>query len=114
MSVHRQRALGIDAHAKGARTDPAGSAAHAASLRNVSYDVAVIGCGRVGLPLALAFADRGLTTLGIDTNSSRLDAVREGRMPFDVEKNGAGQGYASFCASRLCTCSAIASNSPAI
>lgn len=49
----------------------------------MSYDVAVIGCGRVGLPLALAFADRGLATLGIDTNSSRLDAVREGRMPFD-------------------------------
>ena len=30
----------------------------------MSYDVAVIGCGRVGLPLALAFADHGLRTLG--------------------------------------------------
>jgi UDP-N-acetyl-D-mannosaminuronic acid dehydrogenase len=46
-------------------------------------DVAVIGCGRVGLPLALAFADAGLTTIGVDNDRSRLDAVRERRMPFD-------------------------------
>lgn len=49
----------------------------------MSYDVAIIGCGRVGLPLALAFADRGQRVLGIDTDASRLDAVRSGRMPFD-------------------------------
>jgi UDP-N-acetyl-D-mannosaminuronic acid dehydrogenase len=48
----------------------------------MSYDVAVIGCGRVGLPLALAFADRGMRVLGVDTDASRLDAVRSGRMPF--------------------------------
>lgn len=49
----------------------------------MTYDVAIIGCGRVGLPLALAFADRGLRVLGVDTDASRLDAVRSGRMPFD-------------------------------
>ena len=27
-------------------------------------DVAVVGLGRVGLPLALSFADRGLSTIG--------------------------------------------------
>jgi UDP-N-acetyl-D-mannosaminuronic acid dehydrogenase len=48
----------------------------------MSYDVAIIGCGRVGLPLALAFADRGLRTLGIDNDAERLGAVRSGRMPF--------------------------------
>jgi UDP-N-acetyl-D-mannosaminuronic acid dehydrogenase len=46
------------------------------------YDVAIIGCGRVGLPLALAFADSGLRTLGIDNDPERLAAVRDRRMPF--------------------------------
>jgi UDP-N-acetyl-D-mannosaminuronic acid dehydrogenase len=46
------------------------------------YDVAVIGLGRVGLPLALAFADAGLRVLGIDNDPDRLDAVRSKRMPF--------------------------------
>jgi len=46
-------------------------------------DVAIIGTGRVGLPLALAFADRGLQVLGIDRAPHILDAVREGRMPFE-------------------------------
>src|SRR5271169_956736 len=45
-------------------------------------DVAVIGLGRVGLPLALSFADRGLRVVGIDNDPARLGAVREGRMPF--------------------------------
>ena len=49
----------------------------------MAFDVAIIGCGRVGLPLALAFADHGLQTLGVDNDLSRLGAVREGRMPFD-------------------------------
>ena len=49
----------------------------------MSADVAVIGLGRVGLPLALAFADRGLSVIGVDNNAALLEAVRGGRMPFD-------------------------------
>jgi UDP-N-acetyl-D-mannosaminuronic acid dehydrogenase len=45
-------------------------------------DVSVIGLGRVGLPLALSFADRGLGVVGIDNDPARLSAVAEGRMPF--------------------------------
>src|SRR4051794_6611701 len=48
----------------------------------MSYDVSIVGLGRVGLPLALSFADRGLSVLGIDKDADRLDSVREGRMPF--------------------------------
>jgi UDP-N-acetyl-D-mannosaminuronic acid dehydrogenase len=48
----------------------------------MSYDVSVIGLGRVGLPLALAFADAGLRVLGVDNDGERLDALRAGRMPF--------------------------------
>ncbi len=44
--------------------------------------VAVIGLGRVGLPLALSFADRGLQVLGIDHDRALLDSVRAGKMPF--------------------------------
>jgi UDP-N-acetyl-D-mannosaminuronic acid dehydrogenase len=45
-------------------------------------DVSVIGLGRVGLPLALCFADAGLSVLGVDKDPERLDALRAGRMPF--------------------------------
>jgi UDP-N-acetyl-D-mannosaminuronic acid dehydrogenase len=47
-----------------------------------SADVSVVGLGRVGLPLALSFAERGLSVIGIDNDPARLDAVRQGRMPF--------------------------------
>ncbi|MDE3069965.1 MAG: nucleotide sugar dehydrogenase [Acidobacteriota bacterium] len=49
---------------------------------NGDADVAVIGLGRVGLPLALSFAARGLSVIGIDNDPERLSAVRDGRMPF--------------------------------
>lgn len=45
-------------------------------------DVAVVGLGRVGLPLALSFADRGLQVIGIDNDAARLGAIADGRMPF--------------------------------
>jgi UDP-N-acetyl-D-mannosaminuronic acid dehydrogenase len=45
-------------------------------------DVSVVGLGRVGLPLALSFADRGLRTIGVDNDPARLEAVRAGTMPF--------------------------------
>jgi UDP-N-acetyl-D-mannosaminuronic acid dehydrogenase len=49
---------------------------------HLTTDVAVIGLGRVGLPLALSFADRGLSTIGIDNDPARLESVRAGTMPF--------------------------------
>jgi UDP-N-acetyl-D-mannosaminuronic acid dehydrogenase len=48
----------------------------------MSFDVSIVGLGRVGLPLALSFVDRGLSVLGIDKDSERLDSVRAGTMPF--------------------------------
>src|SRR6516225_1344190 len=44
--------------------------------------VSVIGLGRVGLPLALSFADRGVRVLGVDHDPAVLASVRAGRMPF--------------------------------
>src|SRR3954454_23842329 len=45
------------------------------------YDVAIIGTGRIGLPLALSFAASGLSVLGVDNDAERLAAIRERRMP---------------------------------
>jgi UDP-N-acetyl-D-mannosaminuronic acid dehydrogenase len=53
------------------------------SVPQSNAEVAVIGLGRVGLPLALSFADRGLTVIGVDNDPARLLALREGRMPFE-------------------------------
>jgi len=44
--------------------------------------VAIVGLGRIGLPLALSFADRGLEVIGVDREPRVLDQVRDGRMPF--------------------------------
>lgn len=47
------------------------------------YQVCVIGgCGRVGLPLAIAFADRGLKVAVYDIDRQRLKTVQAGKMPF--------------------------------
>jgi UDP-N-acetyl-D-mannosaminuronic acid dehydrogenase len=46
------------------------------------FDVSVVGLGRVGLPLALSFADRGLSVLGVDKDGGILEALRAGRIPF--------------------------------
>ncbi len=48
----------------------------------MALDVSVIGLGRIGLPLAVSFADRGLRVLGVEKDPERLAAIREGRMPF--------------------------------
>jgi UDP-N-acetyl-D-mannosaminuronic acid dehydrogenase len=47
-------------------------------------DVVVVGgCGHVGLPLGLAFAERGLQVALYDVNQAAVDEVASGRMPFD-------------------------------
>lgn len=58
------------------------------------YDVAVVGIGRVGLPLALAMRSAGLSVLGIDKDQSVLRQVTAGEMPFD--EPGCGQILRDF------------------
>ena len=53
-----------------------------------TYDVcAVGGCGRVGLPLSLAFAGKGLNVVIYDLNRDRLETVKGGVLPF-LEEGG--------------------------
>jgi len=49
---------------------------------SAARSLSVIGLGRVGLPLALSFADRGVQVLGVDHDRALLESVRAGRMPF--------------------------------
>lgn len=44
--------------------------------------VAVVGLGRVGLPLALAFAAKGLRVVGVERDPRTRAAIAEQRMPF--------------------------------
>src|SRR3984957_1281820 len=47
------------------------------------HDVVVVGgCGHVGLPLGLAFADSGLDVILYDTNAAVVNVVNGGVMPF--------------------------------
>ena len=43
---------------------------------------AVVGIGRVGLPLALFLADKGFTVYGVDVDSQKVNLISEGKMPF--------------------------------
>jgi UDP-N-acetyl-D-mannosaminuronic acid dehydrogenase len=54
-----------------------------------SRDVVIVGgCGRAGLPLGLAFADRGLSVALLDIDEQAVRRVAAGEMPFD-EPGGA-------------------------
>ena len=41
--------------------------------------VGIVGLGYVGLPLAVAFAEAGVTAIGVDVDAERVDALRAGR-----------------------------------
>jgi UDP-N-acetyl-D-mannosaminuronic acid dehydrogenase len=57
-------------------------------------DVVIIGgCGRVGLPLGVAFASRGLAVTLYDVNSAAVDVVNAGRLPF--AEDGAAEPLAA-------------------
>lgn len=49
----------------------------------MDHDICIVGgCGHVGLPLALTFAQRGLKVAVHDINDRAVERVRSGRMPF--------------------------------
>lgn len=47
------------------------------------YDVCIVGgLGRVGLPLAVAFADKSLNVVIYDLDKNKAETVKKGLMPF--------------------------------
>lgn len=54
----------------------------------MDYDVCIIGgCGHVGLPLGIAFADQGMNVVLYDINQTAIDMVNAGKLPF-MEEGG--------------------------
>lgn len=49
-------------------------------------NIAVIGIGRVGLPLCLVLAKTGFTVYGIGRNPERIERLKKGEMPFVENK----------------------------
>lgn len=54
-----------------------------AKIEDKSVKVGVIGLGYVGLPLSLAFAERGVTTLGFDIDPAKIEAIHGGNSYID-------------------------------
>lgn len=47
--------------------------------------IAVIGLGKIGLPLAAQFADKGHEVVGVDINAKTVDTINAGNEPFPGE-----------------------------
>ena len=58
-------------------------------MNNKKYDICIVGgCGHVGLPLAIMFADKGQRVCVYDINRASIEKIKKGAMPFYEE--GAG------------------------
>lgn len=49
--------------------------------------IAVIGLGKIGLPLAVQYASKGHSVIGVDVNSETVRSVNLGQEPFPGEEN---------------------------
>ncbi len=47
--------------------------------------IAVVGLGKIGLPLAVQFATKGHTVLGVDIDTTTVEAINQSREPFPGE-----------------------------
>ncbi|MFH8093092.1 MAG: nucleotide sugar dehydrogenase [Candidatus Aenigmatarchaeota archaeon] len=51
-------------------------------VKQNDFTLGVIGIGRVGLPLALVFANSGIRVIGIDKNKDYIEKIKRGEKPF--------------------------------
>src|SRR5438067_1364827 len=58
------------------------STVEAANAKDVGNITIVGGCGHVGLPLGMAFANKGFQVDLLDLSRERVTAVNAGKMPF--------------------------------
>ena len=45
--------------------------------------LALIGCGKMGLPLAVQAASKGISVIGVDINENLVSDINEGKSPID-------------------------------
>ena len=48
-------------------------------LHNTEALIGVVGLGYVGLPLSLAFAEKGYQVLGFDIDTTKIEAIQESK-----------------------------------
>ncbi|WP_046013991.1 nucleotide sugar dehydrogenase [Microbacterium sp. SA39] len=63
--------------------------------------IAVVALGKIGLPLALQFADRGHEVIGVDVNPALVDTINRGVEPFPGEAQLQEKLTAALAAGRL-------------
>src|SRR5947208_14057324 len=51
------------------------------NLKTKSASISIVGMGYVGLCTAATFASRGIRTIGIDIDQSRVEQIRRGKAP---------------------------------
>jgi UDP-N-acetyl-D-mannosaminuronic acid dehydrogenase len=54
-------------------------------VRQNNFTLGVLGIGRVGLPLALSFANVGINVIGMDVNEDYIQKIKRGECPFYEE-----------------------------
>ncbi len=54
-------------------------------MKKFKFDIGVIGIGRVGLPLAISFASKGLKVIGVDIDEEVINKVNKKEFPFREE-----------------------------
>ena len=47
--------------------------------------IAVVALGKIGLPLAVQFAEKGHTVIGCDVNAAAVEIINQGKEPFPGE-----------------------------
>ncbi|HEX8042270.1 nucleotide sugar dehydrogenase [Candidatus Deferrimicrobium sp.] len=66
-------------------------------IKGKNFTAAIVGMGYVGLPLAMEYADAGIPVIGIDTDGSKVRALRDGKsyigdVPSEAVKNAIDAG----------------------
>lgn len=54
-------------------------------LRGKIVKIAVVGLGKIGLPLAAQYASKGNPVIGVDVNEATVDTINMGKVPFPGE-----------------------------
>jgi UDP-N-acetyl-D-mannosaminuronic acid dehydrogenase len=55
---------------------------NSSNIKNKEFNLCVVGMGRIGLPLAVSFAVKGVRVWGVEKREEILQALKNGKLPF--------------------------------
>lgn len=82
----RYQKISTESNIVNLRTKVKGNMSLLEKIEAKNFVLSVVGAGRVGLPLAISFANRGVKTYAIDVNDKLIESLQKNIMPFK-EKN---------------------------